>query len=182
MALLPYLKKEQLAPGDQDVIVDHMHIYELLAHNPDTARAVIGLGTHIRAGKTLGEKLKEMLILQVGFITKCEYEYSHHLKIAEKIGLSEKDINAVALETAGKTTHLDERTRVALKAAREITTELRCTHHTNQLLLQHFEPAELVDLIVTVAFYNLIVRFLETLKIDVEDQYLAYLGKYPLQS
>ncbi|MES2510397.1 MAG: carboxymuconolactone decarboxylase family protein [Pseudomonadota bacterium] len=180
MALLPYLKKEQLPPADQDAVLLPMHIYELLAHNPETARAMIGLGSHIRVGKTLGEYLKEMLILQVGFTTGCAYEYSHHLKIAERDGIAEKDIHAVARETAGETTHLDERTRLGLKAAREITTSLRCSDDTSAALLKHYSPEQLIDLTVTVGFYNMIVRFLETLRIDVEEAYLPYLKKYPL--
>jgi len=180
LALLPYLKREQLPAEDQDVVLDPMHIYELMAHNPKTARAMLSLATHLRTGGTLDPKLKEMLILQVGYVTKCAYEYSHHLKVAERIGISEKDINAIADETAGETTHLDERTRIALAAARQITTDLCCTDELDQLLLKHFEPAVMMDLVVTVGFYSFIVRFLETLKIDVEDCYLPLLQKYPL--
>ena len=73
MAILPYLKKEQLPPADQDAVLLPMHIYELMAHNPATARAMVGLGSHLRQGKTLGEYLKEMVILQVGFITGCAW-------------------------------------------------------------------------------------------------------------
>ncbi len=180
MAILPYLKKEQLPPADQDAVLLPMHIYELMAHNPATARAMVGLGSHLRQGKTLGEYLKEMVILQVGFSTRCAYEYSHHLKIAERDGIAEQDIHAVARETAGETTHLDERTRLGLKAAREITTGLRCSDETNAALLKHYTPEQIIDLVVTVGFYNMVVRFLESLRIDVEDSYLPYLKKYPL--
>jgi hypothetical protein len=37
-----------------------------------------------------------------------------------------------------------------------------------------------VDLTVTISFYNAVVRFLATLEIDVEDSYQPYLDAFPL--
>jgi alkylhydroperoxidase family enzyme len=37
-----------------------------------------------------------------------------------------------------------------------------------------------VDLTVTIAFYNAVVRVLATLQIDVEDDYMPYLHRFPL--
>ena len=38
----------------------------------------------------------------------------------------------------------------------------------------------IVDLTVTIAFYNAVVRVLATLQIDVEDDYIPYLRQFPL--
>ena len=38
----------------------------------------------------------------------------------------------------------------------------------------------LLDLTMTIAFYNAVVRMLATLQIDVEPDYMPYLEKYPL--
>jgi hypothetical protein len=37
-----------------------------------------------------------------------------------------------------------------------------------------------VDLTITIAFYNAVVRVLATLQIDVEDDYMPYLRRFPL--
>jgi len=37
-----------------------------------------------------------------------------------------------------------------------------------------------IDLTVTIAFYNAVVRVLGTLQIDVEDDYMPYLQQFPL--
>ena len=39
---------------------------------------------------------------------------------------------------------------------------------------------QIVDLTITIAFYNAVVRVLATLQIDVEDDYMPYLRKFPL--
>ena len=38
----------------------------------------------------------------------------------------------------------------------------------------------IVDLTITIAFYNAVVRVLATLQIDVEDDYMPYLRQFPL--
>ena len=39
---------------------------------------------------------------------------------------------------------------------------------------------QIVDLTITIAFYNAVVRVLATLQIDVEDDYMPYLRQFPL--
>ncbi len=39
---------------------------------------------------------------------------------------------------------------------------------------------QVVDLTVTIAFYNAVVRVLATLQIDVEEDYMPYLRQFPL--
>jgi alkylhydroperoxidase family enzyme len=39
---------------------------------------------------------------------------------------------------------------------------------------------QVVDLTVTIAFYNAVVRVLATLQIDVEEEYMPYLRQFPL--
>jgi hypothetical protein len=39
---------------------------------------------------------------------------------------------------------------------------------------------QVVDLTITIAFYNAVVRVLATLQIDVEDDYMPYLRQFPL--
>ena len=37
-----------------------------------------------------------------------------------------------------------------------------------------------MDLVLTIAFYNSVVRILATMQIDVEDEYQQYLDEFPL--
>jgi hypothetical protein len=47
--------------------------------------------------------------------------------------------------------------------------------------LQGYLPNEqVVDLIVSIAFYNAVVRVLASLEIDVEPDYQKYLAQFPL--
>ena len=77
-------------------------------------------------------------------------------------------------------TSLDEPARLVLRAAREMTADGAAHEATFAALSRHLDNERLVDLVITIAFYNAVVRVLATLKIDVEDDYLTYLREFPL--
>ena len=55
----------------------------------------------------LDPRLRELAILQVGYLAKSPYEYSHHVKIGREFGVSDDDIRAIGEETAGRASKLD---------------------------------------------------------------------------
>ena len=67
----------------------------------------------------LDPRLRELAILQVGYLTKQAYEYSHHVKIGREFGVSDDDIRAIGEETAGRPTKLDALSRRAARRARD---------------------------------------------------------------
>jgi hypothetical protein len=42
------------------------------------------------------------------------------------------------------------------------------------------DTEQLTDLVLTISYYNYAVRILATLQIDVEEEYLKYLERFPL--
>jgi alkylhydroperoxidase family enzyme len=70
--------------------------------------------------------------------------------------------------------------KAVLRAAREMTTGLTASDATFAELRQGLDNEELIDLLLTIGFYNAVVRVLATLQIDVEEDYLQYLEEFPL--
>lgn len=180
MARLPYLDKADLAAEDQDLLARNINLFRALVHSPNGARAFGGIGGFIRHKSRLDPRLRELAILQVGYLARSEYEYSHHIKIGRDFGLSDDDIRAVATETEGASSDLEPLAKMVLKAAREMTKELAVSDETFAALQQGLDAERLTDLIMTIAFYNGVVRLLASLQIDVEDDYLPYLEEFPL--
>ncbi len=180
MARLPYLDKEDLAPEDQDIMRRNINLDRILAHSPEGARSFTRLGRFIRHDSRLDPRLREMAILQVGYVTRSPYEYSHHVEIGRGFGVSDDDIRAIAAETAGRDSELEPLARAVLRAAREMTDGLAVSHETFAALRQGLDEECLTDLILTIAFYNAVVRFLATMEINVEAEYLHYLDEFPL--
>jgi len=180
MARLPYLDKSDLAPEHQDLLARGINLHRALVHSPNGARSFSALGRFIRFESKLDPRLRELAILQVGYLARSGYEYSHHVKIGREFGCSDADIRAVAEETIGMPTALDPLAKTVLKAAREMSTDLAISDATFAALKQKLDNERLTDLVITIAFYCAVVRLLATLKIDVEPEYQHYLEEFPL--
>ena len=181
MARLPYLDKADLLPEHQDLLARNLNLYRVLAHSPRAARSLNTLARFIRDGSRLDPRLRELAILQISYLTRSAWGYSHHVRIGREIGLSDDEIRAVADETEGGPTALDPLARTVLKAAREMTLDLAVTDETFAALRAGLDNERLTDLVVTISFYNGLVRLLEAMQVDVEEDYLPYLEEFPLQ-
>jgi len=180
MARLPYLNIDDLEPKDQDVLSRNINLYRVLAHSPMAARKFSGLGGYIRHNSKLDPRLRELAILQVGYLTGAEYEFSHHIKIGRDFGVSDEDIRGMIDESHGRDNQLDLLAKTVLRAAREMTLDLSATEETMIALRNAMNMECLNDLILTISFYNCVVRYLATMQIEVEDDYLPYLKEFPL--
>jgi alkylhydroperoxidase family enzyme len=180
MARLPYLDRSDLLPEHQDLLARNLNLYRVLAHSPRAARALNTLARYIRDGSRLDPRLRELAILQVSYLAHSAWGFSHHVRIGREVHLSDDEIRAVADETAGRPTKFEPLAKAVLRAAREMTTELSVSDATFTALQRELDNERLTDLMVTIAFYNGLVRLLETMRVDVEEDYLPYLDEFPL--
>ena len=158
MARLPYLNANDLAPPDRDLLDPPINLARILAYSPSGTRAFRGLGAWIRLKAHFDPRLREMAILRVGVVTRTDYEYSHHIQLGRLTGLE----------------------RLVLTATDEATTGPGISAETFDALRRHLDEELLVELTIIVAFYNGVVRVLNTLDIDVEPDYEHYLEEFPL--
>jgi alkylhydroperoxidase family enzyme len=144
------------------------------------ARAFNGVGSYIRLKSKLDPRLRELAILQVGWLEKSEYEFTHHVKIGKEFGVTDEDIAALMIETEGIQSRLEPLARAILKGAREMARELEMSMTTFAEIKRHLSNEEMVDLVLTIAFYCAVVRVLATMKIDNEPAYKEVLQQYPI--
>jgi alkylhydroperoxidase family enzyme len=179
MARVPYLSQADLKPEDQPLLARDISLHKALVNNPGAARAFSGLGGYIRHKSVLNPRLRELAILQVGWLARSPYEWSHHVKIGYDFGVTDDDIVALIAETQGEATALDPTARLVLKAAREIHAGPGVGYETFAALRAALDTESIIDLVVTASFYCAVVRLLASLEIDVEESYMPYLKKYP---
>ena len=180
MARLPYLDRSDLQPEFQELLARDINLHRLLVHSPIATRAWHKFAHFIRHESRLDPRLRELAILQVGYLERSAYEYSHHIKIGHEFGVSDEDIRALIGETGGLPTDLPEPDRTVLRAAREMEKIGAASAETMETLKRYLDNECLVDLAITIAFYCGVVRLLATLDIDVEPEYLPYLEQFPL--
>ena len=180
MARVPYLEPSDLSAANQDLLKRRINLFQALVNSPDAARAFSGLGQFIRFGSKLDPRLRELAILQVGWMEKSEYEFTHHVKIGREFGVTDADIEAMMVETEGKPSSLEPLAKAILKGAREMVRELAMSDATFAEIKQQLSNEQMTDLVVTIAFYCAVVRVLATMKMDNEPYYKEVLQQYPI--
>ncbi|MEO8694802.1 MAG: carboxymuconolactone decarboxylase family protein [Acidimicrobiales bacterium] len=181
MARVPYIGPEQVAEQYRSLVARPANLFKALGNSPEGLHSFGRLGGFIRHDSTLDHRLRELAILQVGYQTRTAYEWTHHIKLAmAEFGVSAEDIRDIAAETDGRPNALAPFDRVVLRAAREMTSSLAITDATWAELSRELSPEHLVDLVLTIGYYNLVVRVLQTLQVDVEADYDQYLAEFPL--
>lgn len=180
MARVPYLTPDDLSAENRDLLARPIALARAMANAPDGARAFHGLGKWIRYGSTLDPRLRELAILQVGYLSRSPYEWSHHVKLGFDFGVSEADVRGLMAEASGQPNALEPLARCVLRAGREMTEGGEMRAETFAEIEAALGRQQVVELVIVIAFYCAVVRLLASLAIDVESEYQPYLERFPL--
>ena len=197
MARVPYLTESELAEADRPLLYPSTRIvpwvsraenvegkrpanlYRALANSPEALRHWSVFGRWLPRGCELPPRLRELAILQVGYLTATPYQWSHHIKSGRDAGLSDQDIRGLIAVNAGQANGLGEVETLVLKGAREITLEGRMSREAWDKLLAHLSIPRLVDLTIIISHCNAVARVINTLCIDVEPEFQPFLDEFP---
>ncbi len=181
MARLPYVQPDDLPEPARSVLAGYrVNLFEALANAPDAMVHLHGLGMWIREAQSLPSRLRELAILQVGASARSPYEFSHHVRIGMAHGLLPEDVRAVTDPGGPERSGLSALEQAGLAAAAELTVEGTITPTTWTALADELDERQLVELVVTIAFYNAVVRMLAALEVDLEPEHQALLAEFPL--
>jgi AhpD family alkylhydroperoxidase len=139
-----------------------VNLYRALGNHPALAAAWTEFANSIRHDSRTPRKLREIMILRTAQIARSHYEWAQHLKMARKAGVSEDQINELELWRESK--HFDERERAAL-ALTEVA--------------RHFGHAEYVELCLTAAFYAMVSRMLDAMRVEFDDDIREHSPRLP---
>ena len=180
MARLPYLSSEDLDAEHRHLLDRPINLFRALAHGPEVLQWMSEIGGWIRYRCKLDPRLRELAIIQVGYLTESPYEFSHHVKIGLDFGVTDTDLLDLVADTRGEPTSLGEQERAVLRAARELTVGTELSDETWSRLRQFLPPDRLLDLLFVVTHYVQVVRMLGALRIDVEEEYAPFLELLPV--
>lgn len=182
MARVPYLNEEDLPEDYRQYLSRPITLFRGLANSPGALKVHHAFGEWIRWECKVDGRLRELVILLVGYLENSPYEWSHHIQIAQKFGVTEQDVDQLISYANGGAHDFTEAEVLALRATHEVTEAGKASAEVVEGLKAHFDNEELTDILVIASFYCYVVRVLASLEIDVEPEYLQYLERFPLKS
>jgi len=141
------------------------HLFHMQLYNPAIADGWLRLGTAVRFKGALDDATRELAICLVARTTGAEYEWRGHRRIAIEQGFSESAIDAVLEWRSGE---FDAKQRAVLELTEGLTKNVQVDQPVFEAVRAHLSPREMVELVTTVAYYNMVARFLVGLEIDLE--------------
>jgi len=156
----------ELAPIEASILAERGDIpllYRVLLNSAPVAEGWEKMLTAVRNRSSLPADLREMVIIRVAVLNRAPYELGAHRPVALACGVSEAKIEALHAPQPGETFTPLERAALALTDA--MTREVQVPDALFEPLREHFDARRLVELVATVAAYNMVSRLLEALGI-----------------
>jgi len=146
-----------------------LNIFRTLLHNPPLAKATGDLLLTLLFQSSLDHRLRELVIMRIGWSTNAVYEWTQHWKIAlEQFGCSEDDL--LALRDWRNSDRFDAAERAILAATDEMV-------ETGSLSDSTWEDCESaldseltrLELVTSIATWNWISQVTRSLGITLEE-------------
>jgi alkylhydroperoxidase family enzyme len=173
MARLPYRDREDL-PEQYRYLFDNLsrdggrvgNLFRVLGHSPRLLHQFMRLGNDLRNHTRLEPRLRELAILTVGRATAAPYEYVHHIAIGRRAGITDEQI--AGLPVWERHPAFSDQDRAVMRYAEEVTRNVRVSDEVFGAVRAFLDEEQMVELTLNVAFYNLVVRFLEPMQVELE--------------
>jgi len=136
-----------------------LNLYAELANQPRALAAFLSMSRYVRDDSSLEPGLRELLILATARELGQEYEIAHYTAAARRAGVPDAKLGGAGLS---------EREACAVDYAREAAATRTCSDATFARMSRLFSTEEIVDLVVTAAWYHLCAVILGSFQIDLE--------------
>lgn len=174
MPRLPLLPLDQMPEKTRNMItggkseLSGLNINKMVAHAENSARHFMRLGNSLLTRAQLDARLRELAILRIATLCRSHYEWYQHELLARQVGVTEKQIEAV--KQGPDSPVFSDLERAVLQYTEEVTLNVKSTDETFNEVARYLSHREIVELTLTIGFYNLVARFLENTEVEIEDK------------
>ncbi|MFZ1160758.1 carboxymuconolactone decarboxylase family protein [Mycobacterium sp.] len=134
-----------------------------LVRHPKLTRAYLKFSTYLLYGSTLPPRIRELIILRVAHRRDCSYEWSHHVEMGKKVGLTDADIEAAQTGQAK-----DAFDHALMRAVDELDENSNISDQTWATLGERLDEQQRMDLVFTTGNYIALAMALNTFGVEVE--------------
>ena len=115
--------------------------------------------------------MREIAIIRVGVLSKAPYEVHQHERIGRDIGMS--DALIAAIHEGPDAAAWDEAQREVMRFTDDVVANVRASDATFGPILARHGPRGAQELTLTIGYYMMVSRFLETFDVDIEAKPVA---------
>ena len=145
-----------------------LNVFRVLLHHPTLTRAITGLLTTLLFRGKLDARLRELVIMRIGWKTASVYEWSQHWRVAIQLGVSKEDL--LAVREWRDSERFGGAERAVLAATDETLEQGTISAETWKECRAHVGGTEeLLELVAAIANWRLFSSLLRSLEIPLEE-------------
>ena len=169
---VPRLSTEEAKRAAADIgIPEYMgdlSVFQMLLNHPPVARALNDLLALLIFKGRLDGRLRELVIMRIGWVTGSVYEWTQHWRVATGMDIDPDDI--VAVRDWQKHEGFGEAERAVLQATDETLRDGTISADTWEACERHVGgTVELIELVVAIGNWRMFSALLRSLEVPLED-------------
>lgn len=170
MARIPYFDPANAAgrAKEQYEKLPHLNIFKMMGHSGELLDGFVKLGNQILVYSKLDPVLREIAIVRVGVLSNASYEVHQHERISRQIGMPEEKISAI--HEGPEASAFSELEKQIMRYTDDVVLNVRASDATFNPLKETLSYQELQELTITIGYYMMVSRFLETFDVDIEPE------------
>lgn len=138
-------------------------LYQVLLNSAPIAQGWESMLTAVRNKTSVPADLRELMILRVAVLNKASFEFDAHIPHALKAGVSAEKIDDI--KVMDLSARFSDEEKLILAMTDHMTLDIEVPAVLMQEVTRRYEPGHVVELVATVAAYNMVSRFLVALNI-----------------
>lgn len=169
MARIPYFdidKAEGRAKKAYEKL-PKLNIFRMLGHSGELVDGFNRLGSQILYFTKIDPILREIAIIRVGVLSKAKYEVYQHERIGRQLGMDDSKI--AAIHEGPEADAFSEVEKEVMRYTDDVVNNVRASDATFNALAKRLSHQEMQELTLTIGYYMMVSRFLETFDVDIED-------------
>jgi alkylhydroperoxidase family enzyme len=172
-ARVPRLPLEEArAAADEAGVPDYMaelSIFQVLLNHPTLARALNDLLATMLWHGRLAQRLRELVIMRIGWLTACDYEWTQHWRVACGLGVPAEDL--LGVRDWPRYDGFGTAERAVLAATDEVVRDGVVSAQTWAACEQELgaDSAVLIELVTAIGAWRMIASMLRSLEVPLED-------------
>jgi 4-carboxymuconolactone decarboxylase len=144
-----------------------LNVQRMIANSNAVFKYFNQLGGALMGRAKLDPKLRELAILRTAKVTGSVYEWTQHVPMARHVGVTQAQVDA--LDNWKGASCFNELEREVLRFTDEVAGNVKGSREALEALKKRLGPAEIVELILSIGFWGMVARLLETTEVDLED-------------
>ena len=143
-----------------------LHLYRVLAWSPPLVKAWGAFAWSLRFEVTASRRLRELMVVHIAQQLGARYELAHHSHMATDEGISPAQLEALPRWRDSGLFSADE--QLVLQLGDELAKGRGAAAPTIEALRERFGESDLMEILVTGAYYCAVAQVVNSLDLDVE--------------